>query len=69
MAFWSALTGVLRPRPMVQATGAASSTADTTYASTATGALTGGRLQPQTHWGPAPRSQKQSGNPLLRKSI
>ncbi len=42
MSLLNALAYVLRPRPTVQATGAASSPADTTYASTSTGALAGG---------------------------
>jgi MFS family permease len=42
MSILNALAYVLRPRPTVQTTGAASSPADTTYASTSTGALTGG---------------------------
>src|SRR5262249_33229890 len=39
MAFWNALTGVLRPRPTLHGTGAVSAAADTTYASMSTGAL------------------------------
>ena len=42
MAFLNALADVLRPRPTMPATGPASSAADTTYASTATGAVAGG---------------------------
>src|SRR5262245_16038345 len=41
MSFLNALAGVLRPRSTVQATGAANSAAETTYASTSTGALAG----------------------------
>jgi len=39
MAFWNALTGVLRPRPTMHGTGAVSAAADTTYATMSTGAL------------------------------
>ncbi len=42
MAFLNALADVLRPRPTMQATGTASSAADTTYASRSTGAVAGG---------------------------
>lgn len=42
MSLLNALAYVLRPRPTMPATGAASSAADTTYASTSTGALAGG---------------------------
>ncbi len=42
MSILNALAYVLRPRSTVHATGAASSPADTTYASTSTGALAGG---------------------------
>ena len=43
MAFLNALADVFRPRPTMQATGTASSVADTTYASMATtGAVAGG---------------------------
>jgi MFS family permease len=44
MAFLNALADVFRPRPTMQATGIASSAADTTYAAMSTaGAVTGGR--------------------------
>src|SRR5215813_8406659 len=42
MSILNALAGVLRPRPTVHVTGAASSAADATYASISTGALAGG---------------------------
>ena len=42
MAFLNALADVLRPRPTMQATGTASSAADTTYVSRSTGAVAGG---------------------------
>src|SRR5262245_23087753 len=42
MAFWNALSDVLRPRPMMHVTDAASSTATTSYAPMSTEALAGG---------------------------
>ena len=42
MAFWNALSDVLRPRPMMHVTDAASSTATTPYAPRSTEALAGG---------------------------